>query len=130
MLNEEIYMVFIPVIPRTKKNNSRIIYSKGHPIILPSEKYIQFEKECEPYLQPLNIDYPVNVKAIYYRPDRRRVDLCNLHEAICDVLVKYNVVKDDNCTIIASMDGSKVVYCKEKPGIELTITKKEGDLYE
>lgn len=123
MLNEEIYKVFIPVIPRTKKNNGRIIYSKGHPIILPSEKYLQFEKECEPYLQPLNIDYPVNVKAIYYRPDRRRVDLCNLHEAICDVLVKYNVVKDDNSNIIATMDGSKVVYCKEKPGIELVITK-------
>lgn len=123
MLNEEIYKVFIPVIPRTKKNNSRIIYAKGRPIILPSEKYLQFEKECQPYLQPLNIDYPVNIQAIYHRPDRRRVDLCNLHEAICDVLVKYNVVKDDNCNIIATMDGSKVVYNKENPGIELVITK-------
>ena len=123
MSDKEIINLFIPVIPRTKKNNSRIIYSKGHPIILPSEKYVQFEKECEPYLQPLHIDYPVNVQAIYHRPDRRRVDLCNLHEALCDVLVKYNVVKDDNCQIIASMDGSKVVYDKENPGIELVITK-------
>lgn len=125
-----VYKVFIPVIPRTKKNNSRIIYVKKRPILLPSEKYVQFEKECEPYLQPLNIDYPVNVTAVYYRPDRRRVDLCNLHEALCDVLVKYKVVTDDNSNIIATMDGSKVIYCKEKPGIELIITKKEGDNYE
>lgn len=117
------YKTFIPVIPRTKKNNMRIIYSKGRPILLPSEKYVQFEKDCQPYLESLNIDYPVNVKAIYHRPDKRRVDLCNLHEALCDVLVKYNVVKDDNCTIIASMDGSKVVYDKDRPGIDLTITK-------
>ena len=117
------YKTFIPVIPRTKKNNSRIIYSKGRPILLPSEAYIQFEKDCEPYLEPLNIDYPINVGAIYHRPDRRRIDLCNLHEALCDVLVKYKVVKDDNCNIIASMDGSKVIYDKENPGIELTITE-------
>lgn len=115
------YKTFIPVIPRTKKNNSRIIYAKGHPILIPSEKYIQFEKECQAYLEPLNIDYPVNLKAIYHRPDRRRIDLCNLHEALCDVLVKYNVVKDDNCNIIYSMDGSKVIYDKDNPGIELYI---------
>ena len=117
------YKTFIPVIPRTKKNNMRIIYSKGRPILLPSEKYVQFEKDCQPYLEPLNIDYPINVEAIYHRPDKRRVDLCNLHEALCDVLVKYNVVKDDNCNIIYSMDGSKVVYDKDNPGIELTITE-------
>lgn len=117
------YKIFIPVIPRTKKNGSRIIYRNGRPLLLPSEKYLQFEKDCGPYLEPLNIDYPVNVQAIYYRPDRRRVDLCNLHEALCDMLVKHNVVKDDNINIIASMDGSKVIYNKDKPGIELTITK-------
>ena len=117
------YKTFIPVIPRTKKNNSRIIYSKGRPILLPSEAYVQFEKDCEPYLEPLNIDYSVNVCAIYHRTDRRRIDLCNLHEALCDVLVKYKVVKDDNCSIIASMDGSKVIYDKENPGIELIITE-------
>ena len=44
------YKTFIPVIPRTKKNNMRIIYSKGRPILLPSEKYVQFEKDCQPYL--------------------------------------------------------------------------------
>lgn len=123
MSNEEIYNIFIPVIPRTKKNNGRIIYVKKRPILLPSEKYVQFEKECGQYLTSLNIDFPVNVKAIYHRPDRRRVDLCNLHEALCDVLVKYKVVTDDNSNIIASMDGSKVVYDRENPGIELTITK-------
>ena len=119
------YKTFIPVIPRTKKNNSRIIYNKGtgRPILLPSEKYIQFEKDCEPYLEQLNIDYPVNVCAIYHRPDRRRIDLVNLHQALCDTLVKHKVVQDDNYKIIASMDGSKVVYDKENPGIELIITK-------
>lgn len=58
-------------------------------------------------------------------PTRRRVDLCNLHEALCDVLVKFGVVQDDNCKIIASMDGSRVLYDKENPRTEVYIEKVE-----
>ena len=96
-------------------------------MIIPSKTYREYEKAAGWYIKGkgICIDYPVNVKAIYYMPTRRRVDLVNLHEALCDILVKYGVVKDDNSKIIASMDGSRVEYDKEHPRTEIWITKKE-----
>ena len=58
-------------------------------------------------------------------PTKRRVDLGNLQASTCDILVKYKVIADDNCKIVASMDGSKVFYDKDNPRTEITITKLE-----
>lgn len=114
--------------PKTKKNKSQIIVNKstGRPIIIPSKAYLQYEKDCGLQLKGkgLNIDYPVNLKAVYYRQDRRKCDLSNLHEALQDILVKYNVIKDDNFTIIVSHDGSRVEIDKENPRTEVEITAK------
>ena len=71
------------------------------------------------------IDYPVNIKALYFMPTRRKVDLCNLHEALCDVLVKYGVIEDDNSRIVVSMDGSRVLYDKYNPRTEVEIVEVE-----
>ena len=68
------------------------------------------------------IEDPVNVKAIYYMPTRRKVDITNLHEALHDVLTHYAVVADDNSNIIAATDGSRVRYDKTNPRTEVTIT--------
>lgn len=54
-------------------------------------------------------------------PTRRRCDLPNHIEAIHDILVKANILADDNYTIIASVDGSRVVYDRERPRTEITI---------
>lgn len=59
-------------------------------------------------------------------PTRRRVDLVNLQEALCDILVKYGVLKDDNRNIVATMDGSMVLYDKENPRTEVEIKKIEN----
>lgn len=115
----------IPVNPVTKKNSSQIIQVNGKPMLIPSKKYTQYEKDCGMFLKPLGIDYPVNVKAIYYRRTKHRVDLCNLHEALHDTLVKYGVLADDNCNIIVSTDGSRVYYDKENPRTEVEITRSE-----
>jgi len=56
---------------------------------------------------------------------RRRVDLVNLLEATCDMLVKYKVIEDDNNKIVVSHDGSRVFYDKENPRVEITIMKAE-----
>ena len=58
--------------------------------------------------------------------ERRRVDLVNLEEAICDVLVKYKILSDDNRNIVASMDGSLVLYDKSNPRIEIEISRLEN----
>lgn len=114
--------------PKTKKNSSQIIMNQrtGRPMVIPSKAYKQYEKDCGMQLngKGLKINYPVNLKAVYYRKDRRKVDLSNLHEALQDILVKYGVLEDDNYTIVASHDGSCVRIDKENPRTEVEITVK------
>lgn len=120
--------ITIGVNPKTKKNNQRIVPHKHYSIPLPSKAYEDYEKAAINQLKGyshLQIDYPINVKAIYYRKTKHRVDLCNLHEALCDTLVKGGVIKDDNVNIIKTMDGSRVEYDKEWPRTEITITRSE-----
>ena len=66
---------------------------------------------------------PVNVRCIFYRGSRRRVDLCNLLASIDDILVKHGVLADDNRNIVYAHDGSRVYYSKENPRTEIEITK-------
>ena len=119
----------IPIAPVTKKNSQRIVTVKGRPMIIPSARYKAYEKDCGMLIKgkKLNINSPVNVKAIYYMPTRRRVDLTNLHEALHDILVKYEVLEDDNSKIIVSTDGSRVCYDKENPRTEVWIEEVEHD---
>jgi Holliday junction resolvase RusA-like endonuclease len=109
--------------PVTKKNHSNIITVKGKPMLIPSKQYKQYEKDAGYFLKPLNINYPVNVKALYYLPTRRKTDLNNLHSALHDVLVKHKVVEDDNYTIIVSTDGSRCYWDKDNPRTEIEITE-------
>lgn len=118
------FTIYLP--PITKKNSQQIIYTNGRPMIIQSKQYRQYEKDCGifvPRREP--IDHPVNVKALYYMATRRKVDLNNLHNALHDVLVKYQVVTDDNSRIIASTDGSRVLYDKEYPRTEIYITEAQ-----
>lgn len=115
--------------PKTKKNSSQIILNRntGRPMLIPSKAYKQYEKDCGMQLKGkgMKIDYPVNLKATYYRKDRRKVDLSNLHEALQDILVKYGVLADDNFTIVVAHDGSRVEIDKENPRTEVEITAYE-----
>ena len=76
----------------------------------------------------LCIKVPVNIKAIYYVGDRRRRDLVGLHQALQDMLVKYEVLKDDCGSIVATLDGSKIIYDKHNPRTEVTIKRIKEDL--
>lgn len=124
--------IVIPFAPITKKNSQRILINPGtrKPFIAQSEKYKQYERACTLILarngQP-RINYPVNVKALYYMPTRRRVDLTNLHEALHDILVRAEILEDDNSKIVVSTDGSRVRYDKMNPRTEVYITKQEEE---
>ena len=120
----------IELIPRTKKNSQRIFRgNNGRIFIAPSKAYKDYEKEAGYFLQkPENpIDYPVNIRALFYMPTRRRVDLVNLQEALCDVLVVHRIIADDNYRIVASMDGSRVMYDKNHPRTEVEITEVRNE---
>lgn len=116
--------------PRSKKNSQKIVMNKktGRPFIMYSDAYKAYRKAALmliPAEARQHIEYAVNVKALFFMETRRRVDLNNLTEALCDVLVEAGVVGDDNSNIVAGMDGSRVLYDREHPRTEVTITRME-----
>ena len=97
----------------------------------PSAAFVEYQAQCLrqlwalPEPLPAKISTPVNLRCVYYMPTRRRVDLVNLIEATCDILVKAGVLEDDHCRIVAGHDGSRVEYDKENPRAEIWIEEME-----
>lgn len=112
----------IQLTPVTKKNSQQIFYNKGRPFIIQSKQYRDYEKEAGYFLRPANIDFLINITYLFYMPTRRRTDASNLIAAADDILVKYNVIQDDNYTIIKAHNGTMVLYDKENPRTEIYIT--------
>lgn len=110
--------IVIPVMARPKKNSQQIIFNSKtkRPMVIQSKLYLEFEKECKAYLKDykLKIEYPVNLKCTFYVNTRHKRDLVNLINAVQDILVKYDVLADDNYNIVAGLDGSRVIYDKGK----------------
>ena len=120
------YRFIIPIPPCTKKNSSNIYINKatGKRFITPSDRYKQYERDFILLCPPIpTIDYPINIKALYYMPTKRKVDLINLHSALHDSLVAANVLLDDNSQIVVSTDGSRVFYDRVNPRTEIYIEK-------
>lgn len=107
-------IIKIPMKTPSKKNSQQIIFAHGKPRIVQNSRYYQFEKDCGYWLKKyeLHIDYPINLKCLFYVPDKRRRDLTNLLNAIQDTLVKYGVLEDDNSEIVNSVDGSRIIFEK------------------
>lgn len=131
----------LDVVPHSKKNSSQICRLKnGRTLLLPSKLYKKFEDDCLSLISEdfkFNISTPITIQAHFYCKTRRKIDLTNLLEALDDMLVKAGVIKDDCRDVIASHDGSRVYYDKEKPRIEIWIEdfkedyiiwKKEDDI--
>lgn len=121
-------IISIPLLCRSKKNSQQIIWNKNtkRPMIIQSELYRDFERECGLFLkkyQGNKITYPINLKCLFFVSDRRKRDLTNVENAIADILVKYEIIEDDNYNIIAGWDGSRIIYRKNEPEIIIEITK-------
>lgn len=119
----------IPIAPISKKNSQQILTNRqsGKPFIMPSQKFKDYESAALWFIpKGKRIDFPVNVKCLFYMPTKRRVDLTNLLEAIDDVMVEAGLLADDNFTVIESHDGSRVLFDKEKPRTEVYITRGAG----
>ena len=120
-----LYQAMIPLNPKTKKNNQKIIKNRktGTLMVVQSDAYKQYEQQAGWFLRKPSepISQPVNIKCIFYRDSARRCDLTNLLEAIDDILIKYGVIADDNFTIIQSHDGSRVFIDRDNPRTEIVI---------
>lgn len=111
--------------PITKKNSQRIVRAGKFPKIIPSKQYESYQEQCVYQLMRVKkvTEKPLNMQCVYYMPTRHRVDLVNLLEATCDILVAADVIEDDNSKIIAGHDGSRVMYDKKDPRVEITLTE-------
>lgn len=112
--------------PITKKNHQQIVKIGTRHSLIQSKQYRQYENDCLwqiPGSSKILISEPVNVKCIYYMQTRRRVDLVNLLEATNDILVKAGVLDDDNSRIVVSHDGSRVMWDKNNPRVEIEIKR-------
>lgn len=117
--------IIIPLQPISKKNSQRILVRHGRPFIMPSEIYKQYENAAGFYINVdtrRNLNTPVNIKCLFYMKTRRKCDLVNMLEAVDDILTTYGVIEDDNFTIVASHDGSRIFYDKDNPRTEIYIT--------
>lgn len=128
-------IIRIPLLCRSKKNSQQIIWNKNtkRPMIVQSQIYQNFERDCAIFVkkyQGNKITCPVNLKCLFFVSDKRKRDLTNLENAIADILVKYEILEDDNYNIIKSWDGSRIIYRpKQDPEIIIEITK-DGEVDE
>lgn len=116
--------------PRTKKNSARILKSRsGGRFVAPSKAYVGYETDCLRQIKKPRspISARVNVRCVYYMATRRKVDLANLIEATCDILVEAGVLADDNSRIVAAHDGSRVDYSRQNPRTEIWIEEMDED---
>lgn len=111
--------------PITKKNSLQIIKAGRKRKPIPSEQFLAYQEACLYQLlkAPNTSEENLNMQCLYYMPTRHRVDLVNLLQATCDILVKAKVIKDDNFKVIASHDGSRVLYDKMNPRVEITLSE-------
>ena len=94
-------------------------------MIMQSKLYLQFEKDCGIFLKRYanHIDYPINLKCTFYVPNKTKRDLTHLLNAIQDILVKYDVIADDNYKIVQGLDGSRIIYEKDREETIIEIEK-------
>jgi len=130
----------IPGDPKPKKNNPiPIIYrDKRKPykqffkhmdigfriLIIPSAIFTKYQKHALKHIPQIAKPFEeINLKVLYYRETRRKIDLVNLLEATCDILVKAEFIKDDDSKCVISTDGSRVFYDKTNPRTEIFIER-------
>lgn len=118
--------------PATKKNSMQIFRNSrtGQPFLTQSKRYKDYARDCAMQITgkyKQGIDYPINLKCVYYRKTKRRVDLINLLAATCDILTDCGVIADDNCKVVKSHDGSRVFFDKNSPRVEIEIEEFKSE---
>lgn len=114
--------------PITKKNHTQRTRSGKQ---IQSEAFLRYEQDCLwqiPAIVRLGVNKKCNVKCVYYMTinyykegSKAKIDLVGLLQGTLDILAKANVIEDDNCRIAATYDGSKVLYDKANPRVEIEI---------
>ena len=118
-------------IPYPPAHHGRIMLLGEASRLMPNEEYERYAKAVIPFLQANfekcgTIDYPVNLKCVFHINEQHKGVLSGYLQAVQDVLVVAGILEDDNSNIVASVDGSAVLYDKENPRTEITIMRKSN----
>jgi len=125
--------------PRTKKNSQMIAGAgKRCPVCHKFEnQWIKQGKAHDEYAElagwqlrprPVNpIEWPINIKCLFYMDTNRIVDQLNLLACVDDLLVNNGIIKDDNSRIVKAHDGSRVLLDRDNPRTEIYITRMPAE---
>ena len=117
--------ITIPGNPATKKNSPEIYVNNGRRFVMPSERFREYQEMALWFVPRLQLNVPVNIKCLYYRETKARVDLDNLLVATDDILQAGGAIVNDDWRVVAGHDGSRVFFDKNNPRVEITITTME-----
>lgn len=89
----------IPSSPATKKNSNQIIKVKGFIKVLPSKRFLDYQKYCEPYLEPIKrdtpLDFGISIKIRVATGKWIVPDYTNICQALGDILQHCDVITND-----------------------------------
>lgn len=112
--------------PRVKKNGQHVAFNNGKPRKYNTPAYAKWlqaaNRQLNYQILPARpIDQPVILLCTFFMQTKGLVDLSALYEGIQDLLVKREILADDNSRIIIGHDGSRVYYDKDNPRMEILV---------
>ena len=123
------YKFIIRGRPRPKKNNQ--IATKQR-FIIQNKEYREYEKDAIRQVKGQYLERPIQNRVFvaikYYLADGREADLPNMDNAICDILERAGVVKNDKQVIACY--SKKVAINRRNPRAEVIVIPDQADLYE
>ena len=102
------------------KKNSKIMVCRGKfPILLPSEKYMEWHKDASYQLKGKPKISKGKLELNFYFPDNRKTDLTNKAESALDLLVDNGLIEDDNWTVVNDLRLVSMGVDKINPRVEI-----------
>jgi Holliday junction resolvase RusA-like endonuclease len=115
---------------RVKKNSRQWVKRGKKMCSIASDAYLFWEESAVIQLrrqwgrQPaIPKDLEVNAAFLLYMETHRKTDTSNLYQGPEDALQRAKILEDDCC--IVSHDGSRRLYDKDNPRVEITLTIAE-----
>jgi Holliday junction resolvase RusA-like endonuclease len=119
-------LIVLKGIPPSKKNSKRIYCQGKFPTVLPSELHEHWEEKQLWILKKFpkgKID-KCKIYVAFYPSSKRRFDLSNSFESIADLLVKAEIIKDDNIFVLSEVSLKFMALVpKGEERVEILITE-------
>lgn len=114
-------VVFSGRVP-SKKNSRRWIYRGGRKYLVPSLCHEAWEQsEIPSFHNAPKLFPPYSLSLNVFAPDFQNCDLTNLVESVNDLLVKTELLEDDNWFALNEVHLKFIRVDRENPRVEVTI---------